>query len=306
MARRKKQKTLKALRRLWKPAAWLLAVVLLAAGGWFGSRAAWSALAGRPEFRIDAMLELDNCPPWVRAGPMSWQLRQALRGEPCGRSLFDPDAARAVAARLRQSPWVLDVLSVERRLPNSLRVGLTFRKPAGVVWMKTNRKRYMVDCDGHWLPDDLFRERAEWSGVHLPVIEDRTFAELPGWEGPWNGPRYAVGARLTEFFLREHLLDRLHVSVIDVTGVGRTVTEPDVILTVPWVRDDGEPDAARVVWGKSVFYEGLEGLEAPLLVTPDDEKLNMLMTEVAAHPGLKGVRRLKLQFAGQSFLSPAE
>ena len=293
-------------RRLWKPAAWLLAAGALAAGGWFGSQAAWSALAGRPEFRIDAMLELDDCPQWVRAGPMSWQLRQALDGEPYGRSLFDPATAHTVAAYMRESPWVLEVRAVERRLPNSLRAELTWRKPAGVVWMEMNGKRYMVDRDGHWLPDDLFRERAEWGNVHLPVIRDRRFAQLPGWNDARNAPRYAVGARMTEFFLRSGLLARLHVSVIDVTGVGRNVTEPDVILTVPWVRDDGEPADARVWWGKSSFYEGLEGLATPLLATPDEEKLRMLLTELAAHPGLRGVTLLKLQFPGQTILRPAE
>jgi len=304
MARKKTRKTPHAARRLWKPAAWLLAIAVLAAGGWFGSQAAWSMLARRPEFRIDAMLELDDCPQWVRAGPMSWQLRQALDGEPSGRSLLDPGAAHTVAALLQRSPWVLEVGAVRRRLPNSLCTALTYRMPAGVVWMAG--KRYMVDRDGHWLPDDLFRERAEWRSVHLPVIQDRRSTELPAWNDAWNGPRYAVGARMTEFFLHSGLLARLNISVIDVTEVGRNTAEPDIILTVPWVKDDGTQTEAHVWWGKSTCYEGLKGLEAPLLVTPDEEKLRMLLSELEANPGLKGVTQLNLQFPGQAFLRPAE
>jgi hypothetical protein len=304
MARKKTHTAFAARRLLWKPGVWLLVAAALAAGGWFGSQAAWSALAGRPEFRIDSMLELDGCPPWVRSAAMSAQLRQALRGEPYGRSLFDPGTAITVAAALRESPWVLEVRTVERRLPNSLRAGLTFRKPAGVVWM--NRKRYMVDRDGHWLPDDLFRQPAEWRNVSLPVIEDARFAQLPSWNDAWNGPRFAVGARMTEFLLQTDLLKHLPVSVIDVTGVGRNSTEPDIVLTVPWTADDGSAAEARVRWGKSLVYEGLDGLETPLLVAPDKDKLRMLGAELAVHPGLKGVRQLKLQIPGQAILTPAE
>jgi len=291
--------------RLLKPAAWLLAICALAAGGWLGTRAAWSGLVGRPEFRLDALtLALDDCPPWVRPLPMARQLRGALSGEPHGRSLLDADVAHIVAGRLRQSPWVLQVATVQRRLPNSLLAGLVFRKPAGIVWM--DGKRYLVDRDGHWLPDDLFKQPAEWDRVHVPVIEDRRFARLPTWGRPWNGPRYAVGARMTEFLHQVGLLARPWVSVIDVTGVGRSVAEPDIALIIPWVRDDGTPAEARVRWGKSSVYTGLDGLEQPLLVTPDGEKARMLLSQLAEHPGLKEITRLDLRFPGQIFSREAE
>ena len=57
---------------------------------------------------------------------------------------------------------------------------------------------------------------------------------------------------------------------------------------------------ARVRWGKSSLYEGLEGLETPLLVTSDEEKLHKLLATLAEHPGLKGVTRLELRFPGQA------
>ncbi|NLW49471.1 MAG: hypothetical protein GXY85_01325 [Candidatus Brocadiaceae bacterium] len=309
-ARAKKSKAAKSrsgpafvLQLLWKTAVGLLVLAGLAAGGWFGVRTAWGALAERPEFQI-AGFDLDDCPPWVRGAAMGRQLREALRGEPCGRSVLDPEVAELVAARLGASPWVLRVDAVRRRMPDRLHIALTFRKPAGIVWL--NAKRYMVDRDGHWLPDDLFQQPAEWADVQLPVIEDRRFSQHPCWNAPWNGPRFAVGARLTDFFLHNGLLERLHVSTIDVAGVGRGASQPDIVLIVPWTRDDGTPAETRVLWGQSTQYQGLDGVEAPLLATSDQEKLHKLLAQVAVRPGLRHLAHVDLQYRGQAAFLPAE
>ena len=84
------------------------------------------------------------------------------------------------------------------------------------------------------------------------------------------------------------------------------MTEPGVALTIPWVKEDGTPAEARVRWGKSSVYAGLDGLEEPLLVTPDGEKARMLLSKLAEHPGLKGIAGLDLRFPGQIFSHEAE
>jgi hypothetical protein len=230
---------------------------------------------------------------------MTGELQDALARVPAGRSLFDADIARIVRDELAASPWLLEVNEVARELPNSLRVRAVFRRPAGIV--SYGGRTYMVDREGYWLPDRLFHAPTR----ELPVIEDSLLREPPAIGRPWDGPRLAAGARLTQFLDRIGLLEELPVVRIDVSGVARGAIEPDITMTVPWVRGDGSPGQALVKWGKSSFYAGLPGLEEPVLVVPDQEKAQMLLAKAAEYPDLRGIRHIDLRFHGQIIFAEA-
>jgi hypothetical protein len=202
-----------------------------------------------------------------------------------------------VRAVLEDSPWIVEVTQVRRELPNNLQVRARFRKPAGLVL--AGGKTYMVDVDGYWLPDSLFVRPQEPDGGRLPVIVDRLLTGRPPQGRRWDHPRLAVGVRLTQFFVRAGLFDRLSVDRIDVTGVDRDAADPDIALYVPWERADGSVAEAEVQWGPSTVYEDIPELADRPNPTTDAAKLEMLAMKLRENPGLRGIRYIKLQFFGQ-------
>jgi len=271
-------------------ALWLALFALMCVAASLGSRRLWLAVCNRPEFRVDpTAVALKGLPRWVKEGPMEAELRRQLEGVPPGRNLFDPGLAHAVQHELRACPWVLDVPKVQRALPNSLLAGAVFRKPAALV--SFGGRRYMIDIEGYWLPDDLFQEPPEWRQQAVPVIRDRLLQEPPPMGQPWDPPRLEVGARLIQFLWEQGLFSRLHVESVDVTGVGRDTVEPDIELITP--------NGARVKWGKSSTYAHVEGLQRPAFLVPDEEKLQMLLSKLDRYPDLRGLRYMDLRFHGQ-------
>ncbi len=286
-------------RRALTAMLWVGVVLLMGGAVCLGSRAAWQAISHRPEFRLDPLaLNLSGHPRWVNGPAMARELRSRLSQVPRGRAIFDRDIARTIAQELGRSPWVLEVTKVEKKLPDTFLVEAIFRKPAGLVLM--DGTHYMVDSRGHWLRDELFHRPQEWEPERLPRIVDRLLRESPPLGRPWDGPRLAAGARLSEFLRQKGLLDELHLATIDVTGVGRAAAEPDIVLTTV--------GGARVKWGRSSVYERVPGLEGPLFQPPDVEKLEMLLSKLNERPELKRTKgwSMDLRFHGQIVFAPSD
>ncbi len=277
----------------------LYAVAALLGAGAVGGGAVltWRSVKASPAFQVNLhTFALNGCPEWVNAGRMSECLARELRALPPGASLFRRDLAHAVQRELRASPWLLDVREVSRIMPNRLRIRAVYRKPAGVVLYKG--KQYLVDAEGWWLPDELFRRPTGWQGHYLPSIVDRHLDEPPPWGRRWGGPRLAVGARLTDFLRREGLLRRLNVDIVDVTGVGRPAVDPAIVLLTP--------DGVSIKWGASTAYDEVSGLQTPPSIISDAEKLAMLNSKLREHPGLSGIQYLDLRFHGAIYFRERE
>jgi cell division septal protein FtsQ len=269
---------------------WLAVAAAVAGAGWVAAVTVWDVASQRQEFRLDLQqLTLKGCPEWVNSSGMTRQLRDALAPLPENASLFRKDIAHAVQHELRSSPWLLDVREVRRILPNQLQIRAVFRRPAGIA--RWDGRSYLVDQEGHWLPDELFSPPAGWAVARTPAVVDHLLREPPpiGW--PWDGARMAVGARLTDFLRRRRALDRLDIRTIDVTGVGRHTTAPEIVLTTA--------QGVAVKWGKSSVFAGVEGLTPPASGPSDVEKLQMLLSKLAERPRLQGIQYLDLRFHGK-------
>ncbi|MCD6416100.1 MAG: hypothetical protein J7M08_05330 [Planctomycetes bacterium] len=287
----KKAKKKPALdRRLLRVGTWTLVLAALCVACWMGARSAWRAIMKQPQFRLQLhALELNDCPQWVRCSPMNQQLQKQLLGLPPDASIFRRDIAQALARELLACPWLLDVQEVRRVLPNSLRVRAVFRKPAALA--QWNEREYLVDKDGHWLPDELFKRPKEWEGATGPTIIDGLLREPPPMTDRWDGPRMAVGARLSDFLRRNGLLRELSIQTIDVTGVGRQSAEPEIALRTA--------DGVLIKWGKSDAFFAVQGLDPGPPRLSDNEKLQMLLSKLAERPRLAGISYLDLRYHGE-------
>lgn len=286
----KKESSHRASSRALKAALWVFLVALVSAAIWFGSRKVWESVVHRPEFQVNARaISLNTCPYWVDGPRMAQELSKELAELPESESLFERDLAHAVQHELRSSPWVLDVTRVRRRMPSTLLVKAVFRRPAAVVLFGT--QQYMIDRDGHWLPEDLFNRPPEWEHESLPVIVDRLLGEPPPVGERWDGPRMAAGARLADFLRREGLFEVLPVDSIDVTGVGREIEGPDILLVAA--------QGGEVRWGESSVYAQVAGLTALPFLVPDYEKLEMLLSKLDEYPNLQGIKYVDLRFHGK-------
>ncbi|MFW6189539.1 MAG: cell division protein FtsQ/DivIB [Planctomycetota bacterium] len=266
---------------------WGTVFALIGAAGWVGATRAWGAIQSRPEFRLDLQaFSLNGSPPWVNGPALSRELRRELTALPRAASIFERDAARAVYHELTSSPWLTRVQRVQRRLPNRLLVRATFRKPAGMA--RWEGQRILVDRNGYALPEDLFNAPPEWDEERMPGIVDRLLSEPPPYGAPWDEPRMAVGARLTDYLRRAGLFDRLNVTTVDVTSVGRETTDPDIVLSTAGGVD--------IKWGASSVYPRV-GLRKPPFLKPDEEKLAMLLTKLESYPGLEGIQYVDLRFS---------
>jgi len=275
-----------------RASAWLIVMGITATALGIGAHTIWASMAKQPQFRLNPRaLSLNGFPQWVQPEPMAAELHKELIALPAGASIFTQDLAYAVQRELRSSPWVLDVTRVQRKLPNRLVVGAVFRKPAGRVFFRG--ESFLVDEDGHWLPDLFFSPPPEWNGENTPSILDRNLEQPPPVGQAWDYPAIAVGARLTEFFRANGLFNQLDLTTIDVTGVGQDDMSPEVVLTAV--------SGAQVKWGKSSVYKQVRGLRPPAAGPHDVEKLQMLLDKLRDYPNLRGLENgyMDLRYHGK-------
>ena len=293
-------------------ALWVVVLALFGMAAYSGAGAAWEAVVGHPDFAVELArdVELPPMPDWVQAEPMRALLRDRLASVPGyvsvlgapsipGRASGQEETLstpRVVHDLLADVPWIEEVRSVRKRLPNSLVVDATFRRPAGVaLW---HGRRHLIDGTGRWLGSEgeLFRLPAGWDPARTPVIEDRSLqaAPLPG--EPWGNPRLHVGARLNEFLQAGGLYEQLHVRRIDVTwvgaGAGNLVEGGTTMPEITLVTANGIP----VKWGKSDFYAEVEGLVVSPTEHTDADKLGRLLNIVRNNPLLSGCLYVDLRF----------
>ena len=268
---------------------WIIVAGLVAGAIFLGARRAWSALAERPDFALSMdAVAVSGLPASARPGPMLQELRRELRLVVTESTVFDEGLCLRAQHELRASPWILDVISIQRALPNGLKVRAAFREPAGIV--AAGEKLYLIDRDGHWLPDWLYRRPAAWDALSLPVpvIVRRGLDTHPIEGRKWDGPALEVGAQLTTVLLRARIPQSLQIKEIDVTSVGRGGLAPEIVL-----RTKG---GAEVRWGCCDAYKQIAGLALPADEPPDSEKLRMLSSLLAEHPGLSGLEHVDLRF----------
>ncbi len=267
---------------------WLIVLGSLVLALQMGARGAWYAVAGHPSFSVTAENVSFDTPDYIRKKNVEAELRGKLADVLSDANIFDRTLAGAVKKGVSQWPPIIEVREVRRLLPNQIRIEVFFRRPAGTV--ERGSEHFLIDRDGHLLPEEFYREPVDWQGRARPVIVHENLS-LPG-EWRWREEEaLAVGARLSRFLEERGALEFLDIKEIDVTHVGRRgLTGADVSLVTG--------GGAIIGWGTTEEYRNIGGLKEQRRVDEpsDEKKLRELGGFLREHSGLKGIRHLDMRF----------
>jgi hypothetical protein len=253
-----------AFRRL----AALLFYLAAAGGGILGARYAGSRVSGYPEFNlVIERVELDaaSC-DWLPEDAK--EAIEAIPGRLPNLNLLCAGVLEEVKKRLEESPWVKQVISVEKVFPDRIRFSLVLRRP--VAWVSLGNGLYLADSEGV----RLSVERRDHLKVrNLPVIENLPQGvSLPGHGAKWRSAQVLQGisAACCLIGAPEVLAGGAgRVRAIDVSGAGRG--GKGVVL----VTEDGR----RIEWGEAASSGKIQLLS-------DAEKLENLRLILRAESSL--------------------
>lgn len=192
--------------RPWNPARMLLALKLLAAAAvivgavvaWrYGERAllAYTADAHGGPVAVDDVT-LAHVPTWMRQSP--WVSREIARtvADTVSSDPLDGASLRRAAAKLRENPWIAQVVQVHRLAGGKVVVEAAYRTP--VAFIRANDGYHLVDARGVMLTQAY--EPYQVSKVGLPVVTGVKQAP-PRVGQPWPG--HAVTSALSLVLLLE-------------------------------------------------------------------------------------------------------
>jgi cell division protein FtsQ len=183
-------------------------------------------------------------------------------------------------SELEQMPWVQSA-TVQRILPNRLRVELTERTP--VAFLRNGNELALVDADG------VILDRPEGEELHFPIVTGMS-EDLPREQREKRMQLYQEFIKAIDL-VRSGASDR--VSEIElanpkdlravITGLGRSST------AIPGIRDEADAQAVTVHFGGGEFTA----------------KYRMLVENFAQWQANAGrVRSIDLQYARQVVINP--
>lgn len=144
----------------------LLPAVLLVLSVWLLSQLSWGYVKQIPQYHInEKSIEMTGVPTWLPEDAID-SIKGFARG-PGMRSIFDKGLLRDFEEFVRGNVWVEDVVLIERRYPNSIRVELVFRKPIALV--ERAGQYFTVDKYGAVLDVAPF-SASTYRGSGLPAI----------------------------------------------------------------------------------------------------------------------------------------
>jgi hypothetical protein len=255
---------------------WFGLVCLVGLG--IAARSLWTrsapSIARHPQYQLSAeSVHITPPPTWIRSDVKAEVLRD-MGLNPAMSILGDWDA---IAQRIKDAfefhPWVDSVVRIERRLPSTLVVELTYRRPiAAVESSDAEGVAFLpIDQDAVRLPE---RDLTEAERQYLPRISG--ISGRPPVGDRWDDSRVIVGAKLAVA-----LADVWHdLGLIEIVSIA-PLDSPDAVASYSFeiVTSGG----TRILWGAGPGYEASAG-ESPL-----DQKRERLRSYSAQHGRLDSI-----------------
>lgn len=270
----------------------------LTAGALVCAGAAWlmqSNMSEDARYQVDpGRIQLEAQPEWAKgdlAASVKHEIESELRAELAMLEMadaFTPELMEEVAAKLRQNPWVHDVVKLERRFPTSaepnarLHAIVDIRTPALMV--ERADCYVLVDSAQNVLPLSVPRDALEGFCAQLTsplrVVRgvDGTAPE-PG--SVWQNEQLSAALSM-ERVLRQSQIDQsMVIEAMELVGIptsgdhrGRVFYQPDGgVVLIP---DQGRFQGTRLMWGRPPVHS------STLEMSPND-KLNKLQEQLL-HP----------------------
>ncbi len=262
--------------RKFRPRAWLSVVGLIAFG--VGAHFLWqysaATISRSPQYLLTSEdIHLSPQPPWIRTDVKARALRDANLVD--NLSLLDnwDELARRVKDAFQFQPWIASVQRITRKLPRSLEVEVTYRKPVAAVESSDENGVMYLPIDEHAvrLPEG---DLTEAERRYLPRISNITGRPLIG--DRWNDERVIGGARLA--VLLADVWDTLRLVEIIATQQSssdslKTSFRYELVTT----------GGTRIVWGTP------PGNETPGSESPFNQKRQRLLEYAAQHGKLESI-----------------
>jgi hypothetical protein len=257
---------------------WVWVALVLIAGLGVGAHYLWRhtapKIAGRAQYAITADdIHITTPPAWIRSDIKAEALREIGLGQML--SVLDdwPAMVKRVKDAFEFHPWVASVDRISKRLPSSLTVEITYRRPVAAVESSDSDGVAFIPIDEHAirLPEADFTDAER---RHMPRISGVTGRPLVG--DRWDDPRVEGGAKLAaalaDVWQQLQLVEIL--AVVDATSKRN---KPQCTFEI--VAAGG----TRIFWGVEPGMEAFAG-EAPC-----DQKRAHLLQFTAQHGGLDSI-----------------
>jgi hypothetical protein len=181
----------------------LAAVIVL-----WGLRAARQRVGQMPRYRV--------YPSRFKAKAPEWCAKElaAVEFPHDSYSIFDPALTREVAEAYAKCPWVGNVVRVEKRFPNELRVELELRRPAAFVRLPD--AFHAIDAHAILLP--LGYHRWDHANKPLPTVFG-VKSDPPPAGTRWADCRVVAAASVLSTLAKDPAVVK-HVHIIDVANLG--------------------------------------------------------------------------------------
>ena len=264
----------RAGRRILTAAGFLFIVLLV-------HREVYSYIMKRSLYAVPE-IQTAVAPPWADGRGV-----EIVRVDTRDATLFDRDLVDRVAREFEACPWVRKVTSVERVFPDRLRVRFEYRHPH--VAVRRGAGYVLVDDDGVRLPGVY----AEPPTCERPARIAGVDSTPPAPGQTWDDPALRAGIEMADYVVSTSPLDRIGIREIDVSNFGgrrdRRLTEVTLVSAT----------GCSLQWGR---LPGTTKFGDP----EPGEKLENLRGIMAAYPGLRGLRSVKLYFSGSRAVEPLE
>jgi hypothetical protein len=235
-----------------RPRVWVCLAILLGLG--FGAHFLWlrtaPTVARDPQYSLSAdRIQITAPPAWIRSDIKTQVLRDS--GLLNTASILDDwdSLSHRVKDAFELHPWVASVQSITRRLPSSLDIELTYRRPIAAVESSdpTGVMYLPIDEYGVRLPEG---DLTETQRRYLPRVSGITGRPPVG--DVWDDPRVIGGAKLAA-----QLADVWQqLRLVEILASVPTSTHKD---KSPYTFEIVTTGGTRIIWGATPGQEPTNG-----------------------------------------------
>jgi hypothetical protein len=271
-----KLRTVDAKRLRLRP--WVWAALVLIVGLGFGAHYLWRhtapKIAAHAQYAITADdIHITTPPAWIRSDVKAEALREIGFEQPLSVLEDWPAMVKRVKDAFEFHPWVASVDRISKRLPSSLAVEITYRRPVAAVESSDSDGIAFIPIDDQAirLPETDFTDAER---RHMPRISGVTGRPLVG--DRWNDPRVVGGAKLAAALADVWQ----HLQLVEILGVVDATSKSDKPRCTFEIVTAG---GTRILWGVEPGMEALTG------ESPCDQKRSHLLQFTAQHGGLESI-----------------